>query len=312
MKFKKALERYHQGHSGGIMILGDRNMGKTAFCKYISQKYLKNQPIYSIFPSLAGSIHEKEFTEIFRKATQQQGNISQIVNQLKKDSVVIINDLELFWEKSSGGDRIINLVEKLIDEYSQKLLVIVNLNQYAYKVMNQLTRLGEHFIEIVNIKPFDAEVLKELIMRRHRSSGLSFGFDPQVSTLNEIKMAQLFNAYFNYSDGNPGTALNAWLANIKKVSGDHLIIEKPDNPSLSGLKALNEDWLMLLGQFVLHKRLDHEKIKRITGWDKKMVDEMILAMLRSGIITEKVSGIYNIDPYMHPFVTKVLNDTGVL
>lgn len=69
---------------------------------------------------------------------------------------------------------------------------------------------------------------------------------------------------------------------------------------------------MLLGQFVIHKRLDHEKIIRITGWDKKEVDEIILAILRSGIIMEKVSGLYTIDPYMHPFVIRVLSDMDVL
>ncbi len=312
MKFKTAFERYQAGHRGGIMILGDRNMGKTAFCKYISQVYLKNQPVYSIFPPLSGTIHEGDFTEILSNAIQMQGDVFQIVNHLKDGSAIIINDLELFWERSSDGTHIVNLVEKIIDDYSHKLLVIVNLNQFAYKVMNQLTHLGEHFIEIINLKSFDAEVLKELIMRRHRSSGLTFGFDQQAGSINEIKMAQLFNAYFNYSEGNPGTALNAWLANIKKADADHLILEKPDNPSLSGLKSLHEDWLMLLGQFVIHKRLDHDKIMRITGWNKKEVDEIILAMLRSGIIMEKVSGLYTIDPYMHPFVIRVLTDMDVL
>lgn len=311
-KFKIALERYQEGHHGGIMILGDRNMGKTTFCKYVSQLYLKKHPIFSIFPSISGSIREHDFNEIFRKVTMKQGDVFQISNHLNENSVIIINDLELFWERSSEGIRIISLIERLINEFSHKLLVIVNLNQYTYKVINQLTNLGNHFIEIINIQSFDAEELKELIMRRHRSSGLSFGYDHQSSGLNEIKMAQLFNAYFSYSEGNPGTALNAWLAHIKKAGSDNLIIEKPENPSLSGLKSLNEDWLMLLGQYVLHKRLDKGKIKRITGWDEKDTHEMILAMLRSGIIVEKVSGIYMIDPYMQPFVTRVLDDMGVL
>jgi hypothetical protein len=312
MKFIKAIERYQKGHRGGIMILGDRNMGKTAFSKYISQVHLKNQPIYSIFPSLSGTIKVEDFTEIIRKATQNQGDVFQISNHLKDGSVMIINDLELFWERSPDGIQIIQLIEKLIDEYSHKILIIVNLNQHAFKVINQLTNFGSHFIEIINLRPFEAEILKELIMRRHRSSGLTIGFDQQTDGINEIRMAQLFNAYFNYSEGNPGTALNAWLANIRKVEGDHLTVEKPENPSLSGLKSLQEDWLMLLGQFVIHKRLDVGKIIRIAGWNKQVVDEMILAMLRTGIIMEKVSGLYMIDPYIHPFVIRVLIDMDIL
>ncbi|MBS0001430.1 MAG: hypothetical protein KFF73_20760, partial [Cyclobacteriaceae bacterium] len=312
MKFKRALERYQKGHRGGIMFLGERNMGKTAFCKYLSQVYLKNQPVYSIFPPLSGSILENDFSDILSKATQQQGDVFQAVNQLKENSVIIVNDLELFWERSKEGLCIIKLIEKLIDEFSHKLMVIVNLNPYAYKVINQLTNLGEHFIEIISLKPFDAEELKELIMRRHRSSGLSFRFNKNIGQVNEIRMAQFFNACFNYSEGNPGTALFSWLANIKKVNADNLVIEKPEYPSLSGLKSLNEEWLMLLGQFIIHKRMDQAKIIRITGWDVKETVEIILAMSRSGIIMEKVSGLYMIDPYMHPFVVKVLRDMNVI
>jgi hypothetical protein len=69
---------------------------------------------------------------------------------------------------------------------------------------------------------------------------------------------------------------------------------------------------MLLGQFVMHKRLEPDKIQRITSWKKKEVDEMILAMLRAGIIMEKATGLYTIDPYLHPFVVRVLSDMDLL
>lgn len=310
--FKKALERYYEGHRGGIMLLGDKNMGKTALCKDLIGKFLKNNPVYSIFPSLSGSIEENEFSEIFGKVTQIHGNVLQIANKLEKGSVIIVNDLELLWEKSPGGLKNIQLINRLIDDYSNKLLLIVNLNPFAYRVINQITDLGNHFIEIINIQPFDAEDIKGLIMRRHRSSGLSFGYTKQKNELNEIRMAQLFNAYFNYSAGNPGTALNAWLANIQDVNNENLLITKPEIPSTSVIKTLHEDWILLLNLFILHKRMDFYKIRRITAWDDKKIQEIILAMLRSGIIVEKVSGIFIIDPYMQPFLTGVLVDMGVL
>jgi amino acid transporter/uncharacterized protein YxjI len=312
MKFRTALERYEKGHRGGIVILGDRNMGKTAFCKYISQVHLKNQPIYTLFPTLSGNPRQEDFNELINKATQIPGDIYQVASQLKENSVIIINDLELFWERSADGLGVIKMLETLIDTYSHKLLVIANLNPHAYKVINQLTRFGEHFLEIINLKPFDAEELKDLIMLRHRSSGYSLSFGKNFSNVNEIRMAQLFNAYFSYSGGNAGYALNAWLANIRKVNNGNLRIEKPVNHSLSAIKSLDENWLMLLSQFILHKRLDASKIKRITGLESQEINSLIHAMLRSGIITEKVTGLFMIDPYVHPFVVNALDDLKLL
>ncbi len=69
---------------------------------------------------------------------------------------------------------------------------------------------------------------------------------------------------------------------------------------------------MLLTQFVLHKRLNLEKIGKVCQWKTAKTKSMILAMSRAGIITEKSPGIYQIDPCMHPFAVKALIEKEVL
>ncbi|MEQ6119845.1 hypothetical protein [Reichenbachiella sp. MALMAid0571] len=310
--FGKAVKRYQQGHGGGILLLGDRNSGKTAFGKQVVHRFLKKSLTYSVFSPIQGTISIEGFTEALRKATQKYGDTSQILNQLPVGSVVIVNDLELFWERTKSGLEVVRHLEQLIDEYGNKVLFVVNMNTYAYKLINQLTGFGDRFIEIINFSPFYAEELKDLIMKRHRSSGLSIHFNANDDDLNEVQLAQLFNSYFNYCEGNPGTALNGWLANISKAMGNDLIIQKPNYPSVSVLEELNEDWCMVLTQFVLHKRLTEDKIQRISGWDGGQVKSMVQAMLRSGIVLEKAPGIYHVDPYIQPFLIRALKDREVL
>ena len=310
--FAKAIERYHDGFFGGILILGERNSGKTSFCKYVALKYLKSHPIYSVFPPIQGTISEEDFIQAVRKATQMEGDIDQIMNHVSKGSVLIINDLELFWERSQEGLNNIILLEKLIDSFSHKIIFIVNMNPHAFRLINQLTEFNDHFIDIINFTPFNAEELKELIMKRHQSSGLNINVNSSMIPLNELQMAQLFNGYFDYSMGNPGTALNGWLANIQQISDGSLNILKPENPSLLVIRDLDQDWTMILTQYLLHKRLTLEKLERITGWAHAELKSLLLAMLRAGIIVEKASGIYQIDPYIQPFITLAFKDKEIL
>ncbi len=265
-----------------------------------------------MFPPTQGSIAIGEFNMALAKATQKDGDARQILSQLPKDSVLIINDLELFWERSAEGLKVLDLLLDLIDEFGHRILFIVNMNPHAFKLINQMVHFSDRFIEVIGMMPFDANELKDLVLKRHRSSRLAFSFLPAGGELNQVQIANLFNSYFNYSHGNPGTALHGWLSNIEKVSKDSLKICKPEDPSLDVLETLNEDWTMMLTQFVLHKRMTEEKVNRVIQWPEEEVKRFVLAMLRSGILIEKTSGIYHIDPYVQPFVVEILKEREVL
>lgn len=310
--FVKAVNRYLDGFYGGILVLGERNYGKTSFCRYVTQKYMKSHNVYSVFAPIQGTVSVEDFAQSIRKATQREGEVSQIMNHLTPGSVMIINDLELFWERTQEGMAVIRMLEKLIDDYSNRILFVLNMNPHAFKLITHIADFSRHFIDIINFSPYNAEELKELIMKRHQSSGMAINIETSKIPLNELQMAQLFNGYFNYSLGNPGTALNGWLANIHKVSGGTLYISRPDTPSVTVIKDLDQDWTMVLTQFILHKRVTQEKLERISGWPPGEVRSHLLGMLRAGIIVEKTSGIYHIDPYMQPFVTSAFKDKEIL
>lgn len=310
--FKQAVKRHRAGFHGGILLLGDRNSGKTTFCRHVTQTIFKSSSVYSMFPPIPGTCTLEGFNQSMSKATQKRGEASQMLSRLPAHSVLIINDLELFWERSEEGLKVIQKLESLIDEYGHKILFIVNMNPHAYKLINQLTSLEEHFIEVIGMESFGAEDLNDLVMKRHKSSGLSFGFNEKHGQISDLKTAALFNDYFNYSNGSPGVTLNGWLSNIVASSNDFIKINKPSSPSLDVFDRLDEDWIMLLNQFILHKRLTRQKIERITKWTPEQADEKVHALLRSGLIIEKSSGVYNLDPILHPFILEALEEKEVL
>ena len=57
---------------------------------------------------------------------------------------------------------------------------------------------------------------------------------------------------------------------------------------------------------VLHNRVSIEKLVRLTHDSKDKVDEDILFLKRSGLVKEYTGQVYEIDPYLHPFINKVL------
>lgn len=309
--FKKAVKRYKDGFRGGILIIGERNSGKTAFCKQMSVTHLKNQHVYSVFPPVHGSSVPADFSKAIAKATQKRGDASQILGRLPAGSTIIINDLELFWDRSIQGNQVIKLLAELIDQYSHKILFIININPYAWKHIDEPNQLSQYFIEEINMMPFDAEELKDLVLNRHRSSGMSIGYDAS-EPLSEVQLARLFNGYFNYSKGVPGTALGGWLANIKKISGTKLLIHKPEPQDLESFESIEDEWERLLKNLIIHKRMKKESIALVLEWEESKIETLLLAMQRAGLIDEKIPGVYQVDAYVQPFLSRSFKERNLL
>lgn len=311
--FQKAITRYKAGYHGGILVIGDRNEGKTSFCKYATKHFLKGHNHIDVFPSIHGNASIESFTLALKKATGIREKANVILSQLPKNTALTIHDLELYWEKSEDGMDVISYLCELIDQFSHKIIFIVNLNPYAHKLISQLETFNDRFIENIALQPFYAESLNEIILKRHKSSGIFLAFeDKEDDKLNELQLAKLFNSYSDYSKGNVGTALNGWITNIKEVSKNKIIIQKPVSPSLAPFQELREDWVVLLTQLILHKRVSIAKVMRVCNWEAKKAKSMILAFKRVGLIVEKSTGIYQANHYLHPFITKFLNEREIL
>ena len=171
------------------------------------------------------------------------------------------------------GWDVVRLLIKLINENSPKLLFVINMNPVAFTLMNKLLNLQDSLIGVIRLKPFDALDIKEMIMLRHHSSGMKFLLNGKgEDALSEIKLAKLFNRYFDYSGGNPGAALKAWIANISGVEGQTIHIRMPVVPDAGVLLEIEEEWKVLLIAMMLHKRLTYERVKNILDADDEHTD----------------------------------------
>ena len=312
-KAASAIQNYKAGYLGALLILGERNSGKTTLSRMIASKYFKADHIFKIQAPKTNSAQLDVFEEMLRKSTNNPGSIDEIIGGLPQHSTIIINDLELWWERSEKGFEVINKIANLIRDYSNKILFIVNCNIHTYKLMNTINKLDGLFISIIECEPFDSELLKEVILLRHDSSGIKFKLGNKIDDeLGEIKIAELFDNYFNYSKGNVGIALNAWVANIIKVESNIVEIKQPVIPNTTPLHFLDDDWLIYISQIMLHRRISFETLKRLMKVSDEKCKDVVMSLLRCGIILEKSTDIYGINFFLEPYLTKLLRERMVI
>ncbi len=296
-EFALAYQRYQNGNQGIILVLGERNSGKTALCKRFAEN-TSSASTYHIFPPEEGSVSIDDFENVLQKATKFEGNASQILNLLPHNSVLILHDLELWWERSEeDGLALIRHIKSLIIHYAPKCLFVVNMNPFAFTVINTAEPLDLLCAGVVRCRPFNSFELKQLVMTRHKSSGLTIDFGSGAGdTFGEIKLARVFNQLFSYSKGNPGAAMNGWLLGINDFTNKSIVWKAPELPDDEVFMTMPEAWNHLLLQLLLHKRMGSKKIARCVQLDSHQIVKALQVMKRLQLLCTRGDSLYFINP----------------
>lgn len=301
---ERIYKRYKEGFSGAFLIKGNPHSGKTALSRNIAHNYFAAENIFWVNPVPGGSISPESFNKSITESTGHNGTVDQIFESLAQDSVVIINDLEMWWERSVEGFKIIDLLLHLIDNYGNKILFIMNVNSFSFRLINNIQNIEKSFVGVINVDPFNAKDIETAILQRHSSTGIKFEYNGRFeSQMSDIRRAGIFNDIFKYSNGCIGVSLLSWLTMIDDYSGDKIEIKKLPKPDWDILSSVENEWNIWLTQFVLHKELTISRLCRIFNIDEKSVKQTIEALQRSGFVVKGINNSLKINPFIeHLFI----------
>jgi hypothetical protein len=200
-----------------------------------------------------------------------------------------------------------DLLDELIARAGPRLLILINANPRSFALANRIRPIEERVLRTVECEPFSARQLQEVVLLRHASTGLTFTLDGRTEEeLSRLRFARLFDAYYDYSGGNVGVTLHAWIAHIREIDGELLRIVPPRRPQLDVFEPLAPLQLMLLVQFVLHGELTAQRLARITRLDGATLARETRSLVRAGLLVEDPRGDVAIDRFVHPHLVRFL------
>ena len=285
----------------------------TGVCERVMRAHFDPRRTFRVRPPDTGSCEAKLLDQAVQQALGTTDTLEQALSALPANSVVALPDLELWFERSEGGLGAVDRLGQLIDRYSDRVLFLLSCNEYTFQLLRRLGRLDDQLMATVHCQPLDAASLRQAVMVRHQSSGLGLRLvgHPGLE-LGEWSLARLFSQLFDYSGGWLGPAMQAWIGHIVSVTDDTVTMRSPQALDLHLLEGLDESWVALLIELVLHRRIPLDRLARVTGTTQTGLLGEVQALKRAGLVVENPDGSLQIDPVVAHHVHLWLRARGVL
>ncbi|MBT3384966.1 MAG: amino acid permease [Prolixibacteraceae bacterium] len=297
--FLNILEENQSISKSVILLLGDRNSGKSFWLNQASSIAQQQTNIIVVQPTYNQTTDVKSFNNAIRKATRGMGTIESVFENLKPGTCLAFDDLELWWNQKESGNKVVSHLLKLIQAYSAKVRFVLSANTISYEIMKRSTDLKNLQPYIFICKPMNAKEIGKAVLKRHYSGGIPLGnMNRKNGRMSTIDEAKFFSKLFLLSFGNIGYAMQLWLSSIEKVEKDTIFIKKQELPDLRFLESLPSEWIIILNQLIIHKRL---KFRYFESADNNFI-KTINEMLRSTILVESAKGYVSINSFIYPYI----------
>ncbi|NNE68604.1 MAG: hypothetical protein HKN33_18710, partial [Pyrinomonadaceae bacterium] len=306
---KQAIDRIKDGVSGAIMVVGESLSGRTYFTEAVARSLLRGERVHINPPSKQNfDVNDMHFA--FQLAFERSGTTKAILEQANKNTVLIFNDLERWWIKSSNGDTVINYLAKMVEDYGNRHFFLFNSNIHSFQIIKETTDLERSLLSTIVLSPARKSELKEAILDRYHIAGVKLFYNGRPLS-NARRVDALFAELFAKSNGKIGLALNTWGSNIEKDEEKNLSICVPQSLKFPDIK--DPYWVILLYQLILHNRLTQTHIDELFGHeDRERVLMSLREMEKAELIYKQINDGYVLNSPAGHYVEIWLKGLGIL
>jgi len=253
------VTRWREGKTCSAAVIGPEGSGKTSLINCFASEYGAEEEILRI--DLKTRL--KDVTDLVRILSEEvelepaAADIDTLVRHLLSGPrrIIVIEGGHQLAARTMGGFETLKTFFSLMTATRKHLLWVVSFRKYPWARFDYLLNIGSHFTHDIRTLFHDEAELRETLMLRHRTSGLTLEFiAPETEKAPEDESVcrdRFFRELFTATSGNIDAAIYHWLRSISYQPETRTLSVAPLNrPDHRVLRALGREHLFALGEIL--------------------------------------------------------------
>lgn len=299
------------GQGSNLIVLGTRLSGKSFFAESLA-KEISNGKVVKINPPVNGSTSIIDLKRTLKKLSGINDSGTSVFKSAEAGTIFLFEDIELWWSREDTQNRAIKHLVDLVNKEEHKGKIILTCNPYAFKIMENQGLLNDLTLPRMSMLPMDRTALKDVLLERHAAGGLTLSLKGKgEDALSKKELRKLIDRHHENAAGVIGIALYQWLNNIDAYQEEKISISIP--VVLPFPKVVDKEWLVLIGQFIIHKHLDAQRVQKLFKYrDKDKADRMITQLLADGVLEDVLGSTFRLNPLVETAFIKEAESWGLI
>lgn len=329
-RFRKGYELWKNNFPSSFAVFGEKGSGKSIFISLLKEEVLKGHDVIEI--SFNKTIwKQEELVELISSGLKLDDvstieDLIEAIGRKKKRVVVVLDNIQNYYVRNISGFEAIEHLLYLISETNKNILWMVSSTRYGWEFLDKVLNIADYFTHLVQTDNLSNDQIKELILRRHTSSGYQLSFIPDEAAKSsrgyrkimddeEEKQEFLKERYFeklsSLSEGNSSIAMIYWIRSIKEYDDTHFFINPFDFGTINRIDDLESAELFALAAFILHDSLTPEHLSMILHQPLRDC-RLMTSRLASKAILMKADEGYILNHLIYRQVVRVLKEANFI
>jgi hypothetical protein len=287
----KVVQNWEDGYRGALVITGQRFAGKTLFAEMLALQHFPKNTLH-LSPTQALNIKGRKL-----EPTYDLGKALKFVRKysLNTRSLVLIDDLELWWTPEIPLYQNVRKLIHHIDQYSGSQFFIVTVGNALYHHLCESHDWERVFQARLSMDYMTANEIEEAILIRHGATHkLLINDRDEEASRREFK--KICKKIYQVARGNIGEALNLWGHAVEKVDDAHVINCFPNRTKYELPPFREPESNLLLASIMMQKRTNEYRLRKLFGPAfQDTYSQALLRMIRVGILNRQLDGWLEIE-----------------
>ena len=231
-----------------VGLIGESGYGKTYLLNLLKDKLSDIAKVDFFQPSKRQSI-EAFLTEIKRKSDSEN-----------EESIYLVDNLHFLFLSKVGGFENIREFFTSIDMSTDNISWVVGINGNTWNYLDSILNKTRYFSSLHHMGRWSEEELRNLIIKKHESTGYSLSFDNILMAMKsdnhyedkKYVEEKYFRILWEESLGNPEIAQRMWVKSLRPSPSPKSLNVGIPHSRYESIKGLPNEFYFVLASIVRH------------------------------------------------------------